>query len=64
MRFFSAALVLAVVVVSSLSPGMGGDASASSKTAPEIFGFRDTTAETAAEARFLAVPDPKSICAR
>jgi N-acetylated-alpha-linked acidic dipeptidase len=59
MRFLSAALVSAVVVVSSLSPGVGGNTSASSGTAPVIFGFRDTTAETATEARFLAVPDPK-----
>jgi N-acetylated-alpha-linked acidic dipeptidase len=59
MRFFSAALVSAVVVVSSLSPSVGGNTDASSGTAPAIFGFRDTTAETATEARFLAVPDPK-----
>jgi N-acetylated-alpha-linked acidic dipeptidase len=28
-------------------------------SAPSIFGFRDSTAETAAESKFLAVPDPK-----
>jgi N-acetylated-alpha-linked acidic dipeptidase len=59
MRFFSAALVSAVVVVSSLSLSVGVNTDASSGTAPAIFGFRDTTAETATEARFLAVPDPK-----
>jgi N-acetylated-alpha-linked acidic dipeptidase len=59
MRFLSAALVSAVVVVSGLSLSVGGNTSASSGTAPVIFGFRDATAETATEVRFLAVPDPK-----
>ncbi len=31
----------------------------SSGSTPSIFGFRDATAETATESRFLAVPDPK-----
>jgi N-acetylated-alpha-linked acidic dipeptidase len=59
MRFLSAALVSAVVVLSALSPSVGGNTSASSGTASTIFGFRDATAETATEARFLAVPDPR-----
>jgi N-acetylated-alpha-linked acidic dipeptidase len=38
-----------------------GESSAASKAAPSrsIFGFRDSTAETVLESRFLAVPDPK-----
>jgi N-acetylated-alpha-linked acidic dipeptidase len=58
MRLFSAVIFSSTVLLSSLSTSVG--------SAPEklpgggsIFGFRDATAESAAEVRFLAVPDPK-----
>jgi N-acetylated-alpha-linked acidic dipeptidase len=59
MRLLSAVLVSAVVVLSALSPSVGGNPAQSAGTASSIFGFRDAAAETATEARFLAVPDPK-----
>jgi N-acetylated-alpha-linked acidic dipeptidase len=59
MRFLSAALVSAVVTLSSFSASTGGSPSNSAAGPPAIFGFRDAAAETAAEARFLAVPDSK-----
>jgi N-acetylated-alpha-linked acidic dipeptidase len=47
-------IVLLSVALTAVS-GHGPDRSSS----PQIFGFRDATSENAAEARFLAVPDPK-----
>jgi len=58
MRFFSAAILSSFILFSGLSPSVGGSASDSAHDAP-IFGFRDSAAENAAEARFLAAPDPK-----
>ena len=57
MRLLSAPLMGVVFLFSSLVIAMYA-------TTPEpgnssIFGFRDAAAENAAEARFLAVPDPK-----
>jgi N-acetylated-alpha-linked acidic dipeptidase len=58
MRPLPILLLLAVI-----SPGVqkaeGGRATDTSRDTPPIFGFRDAAAETATEARFLAVPDPK-----
>ena len=59
MRLFSPILILSVVLFSFLSPRVSGDAPERAGTAQSIFGFRDSPAETAIEARFLAVPDPK-----
>jgi len=42
-----------------LSISVSGHAPDSHAVPQPIFGFRDASAETAAEARFLAVPDPK-----
>jgi N-acetylated-alpha-linked acidic dipeptidase len=59
MRLFSSVLFCSVVLFSFLSPGIGGRPSESSGATQTIFGFRNSAAEAAAEARFLAVPDPK-----
>ena len=59
MRFFSAALLSVVVLISTSSTSVTGDAPDKVSSAPPIFGFRDAAVETATEARFLAVPDPK-----
>jgi N-acetylated-alpha-linked acidic dipeptidase len=59
MRIFSAALISSIILFSSLSPGVRGNAAEGSGAASAIFGFRDSTTENAIEARFLAVPDPK-----
>jgi len=59
MRFFSAALLFAAIVVSCLPTIVSGNEAAPSTAGPAIFGFRDSAAEAATEARFLAVPDPK-----
>jgi N-acetylated-alpha-linked acidic dipeptidase len=56
MRLFSSVLVSSVVLVSISVSGHGPESSATSKP---IFGFREAAAENTAEARFLAVPDPK-----
>jgi len=48
---------IAILTSAFLLPGANADKSQS--TASAIFGFRDATAESATEARFLAVPDPK-----
>ena len=40
-------------------PGTVGANLLPSNSSPSIFGFRDATAESATESRFLAVPDPK-----
>jgi N-acetylated-alpha-linked acidic dipeptidase len=53
------ALLLVIVISSgaqSMKPGRTAETSSDSHS---IFGFRDLATETAAEARFLAVPDPK-----
>src|SRR5579863_9297329 len=57
MRLFSATLLFSAILFSGQPTTAGANAPASS--APTIFGFRDATAESATEARFLAVPDPK-----
>jgi N-acetylated-alpha-linked acidic dipeptidase len=59
MKLFLSAFLSCVVISSGISTSDGAAASASSKSAPAIFGFRDAAAETATEARFLAVPDAK-----
>ncbi|HEY6337985.1 MAG TPA: M28 family metallopeptidase [Candidatus Sulfotelmatobacter sp.] len=59
MRFLSVLLISSAVALSSPSPSVGANTAASSGATQPIFGFRDASAETAAEARFLAVPDPK-----
>ena len=58
MRLFSRILFSSVVLFSSLSTKVIGQMPKSSSPQP-IFGFRDSASETAAESRFLAVPDPK-----
>src|SRR5271156_3132451 len=59
MRLFLSVLLSSVVLFSFLSTSAGGHPPESSGTQQTIFGFRDSAAEAAAEARFLAVPDPK-----
>lgn len=59
MKLLSAALLSSVLLFSASPITAGGDSPASSNPTPSIFGFRDPAAESAAEARFLAVPDPK-----
>jgi len=56
MRLFPATLLSFAVLFSGHSSTIG---QASAKSSPKIFGFRDSAAESAIEARFLAVPDPK-----
>jgi N-acetylated-alpha-linked acidic dipeptidase len=56
MKLLSAALLSSAILFSG-STFAGNHSPASSSAA--IFGFRDASAESAAEARFLAVPDPK-----
>jgi N-acetylated-alpha-linked acidic dipeptidase len=58
MKLFPAALLASALFLSSSSTRAGNSAALSSSTAA-IFGFRDAAAESAIEARFLAVPDPK-----
>ena len=59
MKLFLAALLSSAILFSGSSTPSAGNAAASSSSSPAIFGFRDAGAESAAEARFLAVPDPK-----
>jgi N-acetylated-alpha-linked acidic dipeptidase len=59
MKLFSAALLSSAILFSGSSTPSNGNVGASSTSTPAIFGFRDAAAETATEARFLAVPDPK-----
>src|SRR5271166_2978087 len=54
MRHFSAALLAILFSV----PSVSGSYPSSGAT-QSIFGFRDSAAEAATEARFLSVPDPK-----
>jgi len=53
MKLVSLTLLSSAVLFSSATP------TANSPTSSPIFGFRDSVAESAVEARFLAVPDPK-----
>jgi N-acetylated-alpha-linked acidic dipeptidase len=59
MRLFSSVLLSSVVLLSFLSISVSGHGPDSSAGSQPIFGFRDASAENTAEARFLAVPDPK-----
>src|SRR5258708_32095778 len=59
MNRFLSAFVSTALLLSGSSANDSGAASSSSKSAPAIFGFRDASAETATESRFLAVPDAK-----
>ena len=59
MKLFSSVLFSSIVLLSFLSPGLSSPAPVSSTAAQPIFGFHDSAAEAATEARFLAVPDPK-----
>jgi N-acetylated-alpha-linked acidic dipeptidase len=59
MRLLLAAFLSAVILLSILSITVSGHETESSSTPQPIFGFRDSAAEAATEARFLAVPDPK-----
>jgi N-acetylated-alpha-linked acidic dipeptidase len=56
MRLFSALLLFSILFSGPATIAEGNAPPASPAT---IFGFRDATAESAAEARFVAVPDPK-----
>ncbi|MFZ0298018.1 MAG: M28 family peptidase, partial [Candidatus Sulfotelmatobacter sp.] len=58
MRFLSAVLLSSVVLLCCLPIIVSGHGPQPSAGAQSIFGFRDATAENAAEARFIAVPDP------
>jgi len=59
MKRFSAALLSSAILLSGSSRTAGGTSSAASSSAPSIFGFLDSSAESAIEARFLSVPDAK-----
>ena len=59
MKLFSSVVLFSVALFALLSPGVSGHAPESSSSAQPIFGFRDAAAESAVEARFLAVPDPR-----
>ncbi len=59
MRLFSSVLLSSVVLFSFLQPSVAGHGPDSTAASQSIFGFRDSAAESATEARFLAVPDPK-----
>ena len=58
MRFLPSIVSCALILFSASAPSISGHAQSSVVTQP-IFGFRDSAAEAAIEARFLAVPDPK-----
>src|SRR5437588_8185438 len=59
MKLSSSILFSLLVLFALPSPSIIGHDAASSSAPQPIFGFRDAAAENAAEARFLAVPDPK-----
>jgi len=59
MKTLSASLLATIVLFSSFPRNVSGRAPETPAPAVRIFGFRDSTAQNAAEARFLAVPDPK-----
>lgn len=58
MRLFSAAIISGAILLSG-SMGTHGSSTEPSASTPVIFGFRDAAAESAIEAHFLSVPDPK-----
>jgi len=58
MKFVSAAILSSAFLLAA-SPTTAGHPPDASGSTPAIFGFRDATGESATEARFLAVPDPK-----
>src|SRR5580700_6096685 len=54
------AILLFLIVISPSTPmAVEERAADTSRNSQPIFGFRDSSAETATEIRFLAVPDPK-----
>jgi N-acetylated-alpha-linked acidic dipeptidase len=59
MKLFSSVLLSSVVLFAFLSPTVSGHSPQPATATPTIFGFRDSAAEAATEARFLAVPDRK-----
>jgi N-acetylated-alpha-linked acidic dipeptidase len=59
MRLISKALPLLAVLIWISSRPSAENQPASASSAPDIFGFRNTAAESQLEAHFLAVPDPK-----
>ncbi|MGA8527481.1 MAG: PA domain-containing protein, partial [Candidatus Sulfotelmatobacter sp.] len=59
MRLFSSVLLSSVILLFILSISVSGHGPASPAGSQPIFGFRDATAENAAESRFISVPDPK-----
>jgi N-acetylated-alpha-linked acidic dipeptidase len=59
MRLISSVLFPSAILSLFLLPSAAGPGPVDLKAAQPIFGFRDATAENAAESRFLAVPDPK-----
>src|SRR5271154_1526802 len=59
MRLLSSVLLSSVVLFAFPSFGVSGHEPDSSGVPQSIFGFRDSGAESAVEARFLAIPDPK-----
>ena len=52
-------LLLLIVISSSVQTLEGGQKAGTSSNSHPLFGFRNSAAEAATEARFLAVPDPK-----
>ncbi|HEV3305021.1 MAG TPA: M28 family metallopeptidase [Candidatus Sulfotelmatobacter sp.] len=59
MRSFSSLLFFSVVLLSLFSISASGPAPVPPASPQPIFGFRDSAAESATEARFLPVPDPQ-----
>ncbi len=55
----SSVLFSLFILLAFLSAGVSGYPQEPSASSPHIFGFRDSASEAAAEARFLAVPDPR-----
>jgi N-acetylated-alpha-linked acidic dipeptidase len=51
--------ILTVFLLATVATDQGESSAASKGSSARIFGFRDSTAESALERRFLAVPDPK-----
>jgi N-acetylated-alpha-linked acidic dipeptidase len=59
MKILSAVFIFFVILLCSPATTVSGNSPVASGGPPSIFGFRDASAESATEARFLAVPDPK-----
>jgi N-acetylated-alpha-linked acidic dipeptidase len=59
MRLFSSVLCSSFILLAFLSARVSAHPPGPSAATPPIFGFRDSASESAIEARFLAVPDPK-----